>query len=327
MEDASVQRPEVARRQTTAISYLSSYKELYVPPYVRLMVFSPHPDDETLAAGGLIQRVLAKEGKVEVVFITNGDGFRDGVRTEVKGPVITSADYIQYGKHRQQEAEQALCELGVQASEGIFFGFPDDGIDDLWARCWSKLQPYKSPTTSLDRAEYNGSFARLAKYAGANLEDEIIRALREFSPDWVVIPDPRDGHPDHCTTGVFVLEALRELNQKGKLSFRHTQILTYLVHYYDYPSASEWTKYITRTGIGGSPVSDDTLASIKWMNLPLTSKEQEGKSAALHAYQSQFKVIPDLLNQFMIPYELFGQLDAGQAMAVPQEYAIQLQRK
>ena len=41
----------------------------------RLMVFSPHPDDETLGAGGLIQWVLRMGGKVKVVFMTNGDGF------------------------------------------------------------------------------------------------------------------------------------------------------------------------------------------------------------------------------------------------------------
>ena len=45
----------------------------------RLMVFSPHPDDESLGAGGLIQRVLAAGGKVRVVFMTNGDGFPEGV--------------------------------------------------------------------------------------------------------------------------------------------------------------------------------------------------------------------------------------------------------
>ena len=40
----------------------------------RLMVFSPHPDDESLAAAGLIQRVLSLGGSVKVVFMTSGDG-------------------------------------------------------------------------------------------------------------------------------------------------------------------------------------------------------------------------------------------------------------
>ena len=36
--------------------------EPFLSKNTRLMVFSPHPDDETLAAGGLIQRVLSLGG-------------------------------------------------------------------------------------------------------------------------------------------------------------------------------------------------------------------------------------------------------------------------
>ena len=49
----------------------------------RLMVFAPHPDDESLGAGGLIQRVLNSGGQVRVVFMTNGDGFPEVVEQGV----------------------------------------------------------------------------------------------------------------------------------------------------------------------------------------------------------------------------------------------------
>ena len=43
----------------------------------RLLVFAPHPDDETLGAAGLMRRGPAPKGdEVHVVIITNGDGFR-----------------------------------------------------------------------------------------------------------------------------------------------------------------------------------------------------------------------------------------------------------
>lgn len=48
-------------------------------PVTRLLVFTPHPDDETLGAGGLIQRVQRLGGQVQVVLMTNGDGYADGV--------------------------------------------------------------------------------------------------------------------------------------------------------------------------------------------------------------------------------------------------------
>ena len=52
--------------------------EPFLSKNTRLMVFSPHPDDESLAAAGLIQRVLSLGGSVKVVFMTSGDGFPKG---------------------------------------------------------------------------------------------------------------------------------------------------------------------------------------------------------------------------------------------------------
>src|SRR5260221_12065756 len=37
----------------------------------RLLIVSPHPDDEVLAAGGLMQRLGAAHGTVRVVYLTD----------------------------------------------------------------------------------------------------------------------------------------------------------------------------------------------------------------------------------------------------------------
>ena len=39
----------------------------------RVVILAPHPDDDVIAAGGLIQRVTAARGDVHVVFITDGE--------------------------------------------------------------------------------------------------------------------------------------------------------------------------------------------------------------------------------------------------------------
>jgi LmbE family N-acetylglucosaminyl deacetylase len=41
---------------------------------VDLLVFAPHPDDDAIGAGGVIQQALADRKKVRVVFVTSGDG-------------------------------------------------------------------------------------------------------------------------------------------------------------------------------------------------------------------------------------------------------------
>ena len=50
---------------------------LVVDRDTRLLVFAPHPDDEVLAAGGLIQQVREAGGIVHVVYVTSGDYRRD----------------------------------------------------------------------------------------------------------------------------------------------------------------------------------------------------------------------------------------------------------
>src|SRR5437899_999403 len=48
---------------------------LVIPPAARVLVFAPHPDDETIGAGGLIFHLTRRSVPVRVVFVTNGDGY------------------------------------------------------------------------------------------------------------------------------------------------------------------------------------------------------------------------------------------------------------
>lgn len=47
---------------------------LRLEPNERIVIVAPHPDDEVLACGGLIQQALALEDSVWVVYVTAGDG-------------------------------------------------------------------------------------------------------------------------------------------------------------------------------------------------------------------------------------------------------------
>src|SRR5262245_47079726 len=39
----------------------------------RILILAPHPDDEILGCGGIIQRAVARKQPLRVVFLTNGD--------------------------------------------------------------------------------------------------------------------------------------------------------------------------------------------------------------------------------------------------------------
>jgi LmbE family N-acetylglucosaminyl deacetylase len=312
-------------------SILSTYAptaddELHVTKGLRMIVFVPHPDDESLAAGGLMQRVLNHGGEVRVVFVTNGDGYPEAVRRQLGHPPRSSHDFKEYGKIRHDEGLQALCELGVPPESAMFLGFPDDGIDDLLIDHWSKFTPYKSPHTQLNCAGYKDSFQRWTVYAGVNLKDEISKILEDFSPDWIVLPDPRDYHPDHCATGLFVLEAIRKLNQEGKVFSNNTQILTYLVHFKDYPTVPTWMLEARRSGFFMSATGCGILSSTEWLSLPLTDEELEGKERALSAHQSQQQMLGGFFKIFLLPEEIFGKLDPSQVLAIPQDYTVSLKQ-
>src|SRR5205085_3630105 len=80
-----------------------------------LLVVAPHPDDELLAAGGIIANALASGRDVRVIVVTNGDvgGMADGLL-------------------RQDESVEGLAVLGLAESHVVFFGYPDTGLLSVW---------------------------------------------------------------------------------------------------------------------------------------------------------------------------------------------------
>lgn len=286
-----------------------------------MLVVAPHPDDETLGAGGLIQRVLDRGGSVQVLFVTNGDGFRSAVLASARHRRVSQRDFLAYGRLRRREAIAALQVLGSTSIGSTFLGFPDDGIDNLWAANWSDAHPYRSPFTDSDRPPYNDSARRGIEYSGVDLERVLGEALRTSAPDWVVIPDPRDRHPDHCTTGGFVLAALNELRHSAGAPFSRIAVLTYLVHYPEYPGSPLWQQVINGAGIGGSSAGHESLSHTSWMHFDLSPAEIARKREALGRYRSQMAVMDSVLALFVRPQEVFGHLSGAQLSTLPREYA------
>lgn len=84
-----------------------------------LVVVAPHPDDETLTVGGLVQRTVAGGGIVQIVAVTDG-GHADPERI----------GHDELAAVRREEQGAAVEALGVSASAIIRLGVTDGSVAD-----------------------------------------------------------------------------------------------------------------------------------------------------------------------------------------------------
>lgn len=92
-----------------------------VPPGARVVVVAPHPGDEVLACGGLLQLLSTREHPLQLISITDGSASHPGsnVWPAARLSVV-----------RPQESVEALRRLGMplHSLKWIRGGFCDDGL-------------------------------------------------------------------------------------------------------------------------------------------------------------------------------------------------------
>jgi LmbE family N-acetylglucosaminyl deacetylase len=275
---------------------------LTLPPHARVLVFAPHPDDETVALGGFLARLSRQHTPLRVVFVTNGDGYTEAVKEDLDVARPTEADYRRFGRLRQREATNALAHLGVSRRDARFLGFPDGGIAELWQSHWLRSTPYVSPYTKDDEPPYPDCVNPDLHYVGQNLTQAMVGLMRDFAPTVVVMPHPYDSHPDHSHTSFFVTEAMSELIASGGLPPKVT-VLTYLVHYASWPA--------TRPPAFDQLVPLREIQDTAWVETQLAPVELSAKRNALAEYRTQLSVMGGFLRTFVVRNELFQTVDPG----------------
>ncbi|MDQ6647936.1 MAG: PIG-L family deacetylase [Pseudomonadota bacterium] len=159
----------------------------------RLLVVAPHPDDETLAAGILIQQVRAAGGAVRILLLTAGDNNPWPQRWVERRLRIGPAERRRWGSRRHAEILAAMTKLDLPPEALQPLGWPDMGLTDRL------MQP------------------------GSDAVTRVAGVIEAFAPSLVVMPSIADRHPDHGAAHVLVRLAI-------KASSSQPQLLTYLVH-------------------------------------------------------------------------------------------------
>jgi len=100
------------------------------------MVFAPHPDDETLACGGVIALKVRRGARVRIVFLTDGS----------RSPVASVAPE-DLARARATEAKEAAAVLGVPEEDVSLLGFPDgrlgEELDEATSRVRGLLEDWR----------------------------------------------------------------------------------------------------------------------------------------------------------------------------------------
>ena len=84
----------------------------------------PHPDDETLGAGGLLHRLGLMGAQLRAIFVTDGAAGYPGCSTE---------EATQLALIRRTEAQDALTALGLNDPQVRFLNVPDGSVSTVEA--------------------------------------------------------------------------------------------------------------------------------------------------------------------------------------------------
>lgn len=175
-----------------------------------LLAVHAHPDDETLATGGLLAAWAASGGAVTVVTCTRGERGEvigpDPARLEGDGPALAA--------HRERELAEALTALGSQDHpvRGVFLDtLPRvDGESPV-----DGAQRYRDSGMAWAGAGLAGRLADLPPdaFVAVPIDEAAARLaglIRRMRPDVVVTyePDGGYGHPDHVRAHQVTMRAL-----------------------------------------------------------------------------------------------------------------------
>lgn len=284
-------------------------EESWVDARTRLMVIAPHPDDETLGAGGLLARAGALNIPVRIVFLTNGDGsrttqlYRDfSTQGFSSGPEA----YLSLATLRQAEAQGAAKMLGLRTTDLRFLGYPDFGLYPMWSNHWGTEAPYKSIYTQKTASPYANSPTPAAPYTGTAVVADLKREMEEFDPTLILTTHSADTHPDHAAAYDFTMAAREQILWEQGMA-RYIPIRTFLVHHGPWPAPTGRQEDAEMQ----PPAALTSAQGYKgtWKYTPLSAQEKAAKRAALDQYVTQLATTPYYLDSFVRRSELFAMME------------------
>jgi LmbE family N-acetylglucosaminyl deacetylase len=261
----------------------------------RILIFAPHPDDEAIAAAGVIQRSLGAGARVKVVCYTCGDLNEPAFIVYEKRIPVKTNGFVYMGEVRKKETLSAMASLGLFPADIVFLGYPDFCTLDILTRYWDEKKPFKSFFTRISRVPYKDALSYGAPYTGQSILKDIKTVIRDFRPTMVFVSHPADTNRDHRSLYLFLRVALWDL--EGKIN--QPDVFPYLVHMPGWPKPRGYHGDLAL-------VPPEKLTGIAWTLEELELREIDKKKEAIAGYKSQISYNPPYLFSFARKNELFG---------------------
>jgi len=263
----------------------------------RMLILAPHPDDEAMATGGVIQKALKAKAKVKVLFLTNGDHNEPAFIVYEKRLTMRKGEFIHMGQVRRKESLEALKKLGLTEKDCVFLGYPDFGTMEILLKYWGDIRPFKYILTRISRVPYSNCLSPGAPYVGESILNDMEKVIRDFKPTKVFVSSPVDVNRDHRSLYLFLQIALWDLEGEIKKPL----IFPYLVHMEGWPEPRGY-----HPDLELAPPDMLKSGEISWRRLELTNEEIRIKHDAMECYKSQNEYNPIYLFTFTRKNELVG---------------------
>jgi LmbE family N-acetylglucosaminyl deacetylase len=277
----------------------------------RIIVVAPHPDDEVLGAGGLIQQACAAGAEVHVIYLTSGDHNQIAFKLYKLRLHFNPRQYIAFGELRHREAAAATGLLGLTRDQLTFLGYPDYGTMQIWRDHWGETPAFRSDATHTNAVPYPDAFGYGQSYRPENVVANFVELFRRIRPTKIFVTHPADTNPDHRAAANYVRLAALELGAE-----QTPQLYYYVVHFGRWPFP-----YHYHPELELEP-PQQLLNDGDWLTLALTPEQAQKKYEAILQNHTQLTTRQYFLVSFARADEIFATIDALPVPEVPADRVI-----
>lgn len=260
----------------------------------RILVLSPHPDDDVLACAGIIQKAVARKIPLHVVFFTNGDANEWSFITYSHRVPVRARAVQHMGDLRHDEALAGESLLGISQDHLTFLGYPDHGTLAIFTSRWRDAPPLRSLLTRVNAVPYAYALHAGAPYKGESIIADISAVIERLRPTRIFVSHPADRNADHRALYLFTRVALWHLPDVA------ARLHPFLVHNPSWPRPPG-----PHEGMLLSP-PPPLRDRVDWESEPLDEMEVRQKGLAIRAHRTQMSYSSRYLLTFVRANELFG---------------------